>query len=139
VDGEKKPAMGYIYEAMDRAKEVIANSFNGDEKKYAPIFQIIDNRWDIQLHRPLHAVGWYLNPEYFYKAEHIDPEIMIGFYECIRKLNSDVKFQNQIDVELSMYSKADGFFGNYMAIRKRAEKSPGTHIYILHYIYNHSR
>ncbi|XP_052208194.1 uncharacterized protein LOC127811998 [Diospyros lotus] len=140
VNGEKKPAMGYIYEAMDRAKEAIANSFNGDEKKYAPIFQIIDNRWDVQLHRPLHAAGWYLNPEYFYKAERIDPEIMTGLYECIRKLNPDIKVQDQIDAELSMYSNADGFFGNYMAIRKRAEKSPGTHIYyILHYIYNHSR
>ncbi|XP_052187694.1 uncharacterized protein LOC127798276 [Diospyros lotus] len=124
VDGEKKPAMGYIYEAMDRAKEAIANSFNGDEKKYAPIFQIIDNRWDVQLHRPLHAAGWYLNPEYFYKAEHIDPEIMNGLYECIRKLNPDIKVQDQIDAELSMYNNADGFFGNYMAIRKRAEKSP---------------
>ncbi|XP_058003663.1 uncharacterized protein LOC110645316 [Hevea brasiliensis] len=27
VDGEKRPAMGYIYEAMDRAKEAIAKSF----------------------------------------------------------------------------------------------------------------
>ena len=40
VDGEKKPAMGYIYEAMDRAKEAIANSFNGDEKKYNNINNI---------------------------------------------------------------------------------------------------
>ena len=101
-DGEKKLAMGYIYEVIDRAKEAIANSSNGDEKKYAPIFQIIDNRWDVQLHRTLHATGWYLNPEYFYKAEHIDPEIMTGLYECIRKLNPDVNVQDQIDAELSM-------------------------------------
>ncbi|KAJ9552901.1 hypothetical protein OSB04_016946 [Centaurea solstitialis] len=33
VDGEKKPAMGYIYEAMDRAKEAIAKSFNNIEDK----------------------------------------------------------------------------------------------------------
>jgi len=28
VDNEKKPAMGYIYEAMDRAKETIEKSFS---------------------------------------------------------------------------------------------------------------
>lgn len=27
IDGEKKPPMGYIYEAMDRAKEAIQKSF----------------------------------------------------------------------------------------------------------------
>src|ERR1044072_7280746 len=38
VDNEKKPAMGYIYEAMDRAKEAIEASFNGDKTKYEDIF-----------------------------------------------------------------------------------------------------
>ena len=31
VDGEKKPPMGYIYESIDRAKETITNSFEGNE------------------------------------------------------------------------------------------------------------
>ncbi|KAA0032567.1 uncharacterized protein E6C27_scaffold43053G00270 [Cucumis melo var. makuwa] len=59
VDGEKKPPMGYIYEAMDRAKETIAKSFNNNEEKYKDIFTIIDRRWELQLHRPLHAAGYY--------------------------------------------------------------------------------
>ncbi|KAJ9189299.1 hypothetical protein P3X46_000609, partial [Hevea brasiliensis] len=42
VDNEKKLAMGYIFEAMDRAKEAIANSLNGNEEKYKSIFEIID-------------------------------------------------------------------------------------------------
>ncbi|KAK0583740.1 hypothetical protein LWI29_002363 [Acer saccharum] len=56
VDGERKPLMGYIYEAMDRAKEAIARSFKWDEKRYEEIFRIIDIRWNVQLHRPLHGV-----------------------------------------------------------------------------------
>ncbi|XP_028073436.1 uncharacterized protein LOC114275578 isoform X2 [Camellia sinensis] len=44
VDGEEKPPMGYIYEAMDRAKEAIANAFDGKEEKYKEIFEIIDQR-----------------------------------------------------------------------------------------------
>lgn len=62
VDGEKKPPMGYIYEAMDRAKESIAKAFNSVENKYKEVFKIIDARWDIQLHHPLHGVGYFLNP-----------------------------------------------------------------------------
>nr|XP_016514653.1 PREDICTED: uncharacterized protein LOC107831404 [Nicotiana tabacum] len=43
VDGEQKPPMGYLYEAMDRAKEAIQASVS-DEQKYAKVFQIIDAR-----------------------------------------------------------------------------------------------
>ncbi|RDX85676.1 hypothetical protein CR513_33104, partial [Mucuna pruriens] len=55
VDNEKRPAMSYIYEAMDRAKKAIQKAFNGKEEKYKDIFAIIDRRWDCQLHHPLHA------------------------------------------------------------------------------------
>ncbi|KAF7812484.1 glutamic acid-rich protein-like [Senna tora] len=44
VDNEKKPAMSYIYEAMDRAKEAIQKSFNYREEKHRDIFDIIDER-----------------------------------------------------------------------------------------------
>ncbi|RVW19146.1 hypothetical protein CK203_095168 [Vitis vinifera] len=65
VDGEKK-LLWDIYEAMNRAKDAIVRSFNGNEEKYKEIFNIIDKRWEIQLHRPLHAAGYFLNPEFFY-------------------------------------------------------------------------
>ena len=47
VDGEKKTHMGYIYEAMNRAKNTIVRSFNGNEEKYKEIFNIIDTRWEM--------------------------------------------------------------------------------------------
>ena len=50
VDNERKPAMGYIYETMDRAKEVIIKAFNENEERYSNIFKIIDERWECQLH-----------------------------------------------------------------------------------------
>jgi hypothetical protein len=62
VDSEKKPAMGYIYEAMEKAKETIMKSFDLDESKYKEVFKIIDDRWTCQLHRPLHVAGHFLNP-----------------------------------------------------------------------------
>ena len=50
VNGEKKAPMGYIYEAMTRAKETIVKGFLGNEEKYKEIFEIIDRRWEIRLH-----------------------------------------------------------------------------------------
>lgn len=57
VENEKKPVVGYIYEAMDRAKEVIQKTFDGDESKYKNVFAIIDKRWEEQLQQPLHLPG----------------------------------------------------------------------------------
>lgn len=62
VDGDAKPAMGYIYEAMDTSKEKIAQNFHHKKKSYQAIWDIIDLRWDRSLHRPLHAAGHFLNP-----------------------------------------------------------------------------
>lgn len=46
VDNIKEPAMGYVYKAMDRAKDAIQGSFNGNEEMYKEIFAIIDKRWE---------------------------------------------------------------------------------------------
>jgi len=59
VDGDKKPAKGYIYESMNRAKEAIAASFRNKYVEYQKAFKIIDKRWECQLHRPLHATGFF--------------------------------------------------------------------------------
>ena len=53
VDQDKKPTLSIIYEAMDRAKLAIKAS-NKNWKKY---WDIIDRRWEGQLHRHLHAAG----------------------------------------------------------------------------------
>lgn len=63
VDSEERPAMGFIYELMDGAKEKIKLNFNGAERKYKPIWTKINTRWTPQLHQPLHAAGYYLNPQ----------------------------------------------------------------------------
>ena len=45
VDGEIL-AMGYIYEAMDQAKEHIKATYKDKLAKYGPIWEIIDRRWN---------------------------------------------------------------------------------------------
>ncbi|XP_075500617.1 uncharacterized protein LOC142539215 [Primulina tabacum] len=126
VDGEKKPPMGYIYEAMDRAKEAIAGSFDHKEDKYKDIFAIIDHRWTIQLHRPLHAAGHFLNPEFFYSDSNIenDNEVVTGLYKCIARMCETEELQDKIMDQLPMYKRAEGLFGMPMAVRQRNKKSP---------------
>ncbi|TYK20918.1 hypothetical protein E5676_scaffold284G00600 [Cucumis melo var. makuwa] len=126
VDGEKKPPMGYIYEAMDRAKETIAKSFNNNEEKYKDIFTIIDRRWELQLHRPLHAAGYYLNPSFYYSNPSIqeDDEIVNGLYSCITKMVASLDIQDKILAELSKYKRAEALFGQPLAIRQRDKICP---------------
>ena len=63
VDGDSKPAMSYIYKVMDRAKEQIATNFKNQDSRYKKVWKIIDTPWNLQLHRPLHAATYYLNPK----------------------------------------------------------------------------
>ncbi|WOH08409.1 hypothetical protein DCAR_0727849 [Daucus carota subsp. sativus] len=124
VDGENRPPMGYIYEAMDRAKEAIADAFNKNEARYQEYYDIIDNRWDIQLHQPLHAAGYYLNPEFYYKNPEIekDKEVSVGLYKCIERMIADVSVQDKIGEQLEIYKRAEGLFGLPLAIRQKRNR-----------------
>ncbi|CAH9075051.1 unnamed protein product [Cuscuta europaea] len=126
VHNERKPAMGYIYEAMDRAKEAIIKAFNGRDDKYKETFKIINSRWQDQLHHPLHAVGHYLNPAYFYADPQIEfnSEVTTGLYACIAKLVSENEEQLVIIDELSKYTRAKGLFGINLAVLTRKTKAP---------------
>ena len=85
VDGERL-AIGFIYEAMDQAKDQIKKAYKDKVAKYGPILAIIDERWNNQLHRPIHAARYFLNPRYHYKAKAIGAlkgEVRDGLIDCI--------------------------------------------------------
>ncbi|KAL6582972.1 hypothetical protein OROMI_005050 [Orobanche minor] len=126
VDGEKKTPMGYIYEAIDRAKEEIAAAFGNNEDRYLEIFNIIDNRWNCQLHRPLHAAGYYLNPAYYYTNPEVekDAEVKEGLFSCIKRLSRNEVEEVGIHNELVLYTKALKLFGIPMAIKMRSTYAP---------------
>lgn len=126
VDGEQKPSMGYIYEAMDRAKEAIAEGFKQNQSKYMPLYKIIDERWDSQLHRPLHAAGHFLNPAIYYDNTDIefDDEIQSGFFKCVGRLVLDKNDRIKITKELHSYKTAENNFGIELAVATRKTKAP---------------
>ena len=53
VDQDKKPTLSIIYEAMDIAKLAIKALV----KQWEKYWEVIDRRWECQLHRHLHAAG----------------------------------------------------------------------------------
>ena len=53
VDQDKKPTLSVIYEAMDSAKLAIKTSI----KQWKKYWEVIDRRWEGQLHRDLYAVS----------------------------------------------------------------------------------
>ena len=59
-----KPAMGFVYGAMDQAKEQINAAYGDKRQNYCSLWIIIDERWNKQVRRPLHATDYYLNPRY---------------------------------------------------------------------------
>ncbi|XP_070003147.1 uncharacterized protein [Nicotiana sylvestris] len=135
ADNEKNPAMRYIYEAMDRAKEAIVKAFDGNSAKYKDIFKIINERWSCQLHHPLHAVGHYLNPEYFYQNPTIEncKEVTDGLYACKEKLVPSIEVQDKIISEIPLYTRAEQQFGLPIAKKIKNDK-----IYWLWNLYGNS-
>ncbi|WOL10272.1 hypothetical protein Cni_G19026 [Canna indica] len=104
--------MGYIYEAMDRAKEQIANNLNNVESRYKKVWKIIDKRWDYQPHRPLHAATYYLNPRLHYESSFsADTEVMTGLYKVMDKFAPKIETMVKIISQLAKFDKTEGTFG----------------------------
>eukprot|EP00253_Pinus_taeda_P010457 PITA_10457 len=126
---EEKLAMGYIYEAMDHGKEKIRVDYKDKLTKYGRIWEIIDKKWNNQLHRPIHAVGYFLKPKYHYKARLGDLQVveikdgLIDCLECMVLINVD---QLEIHKQLTLFSMAAGTFGKNLAKKARDVDHP-TH------------
>ncbi|MQL75754.1 hypothetical protein Taro_008119 [Colocasia esculenta] len=111
VHGERRFEMGYLYEAMDRAKELIQMN---NKTTYAKWWEIIDRRWEHTLHHDLHAAGHFFNPQYMYKTdgrnENYDnaSEVLIGAKNIIKRMldNEDraiIACKQMHDYRLQLY------------------------------------
>jgi hypothetical protein len=129
VDGDK-PTMGYLYEAMDRAKEAIRAYYDdkGDDgfQRRLQIWGVIDQRWNNTLHRPIHAAGIYLNPAFSYSCGfRFDVEVMEGFLTCVERMVLSHEEHAEISKEMEIYRISGGTFGVQMAIADWKTKMPG--------------
>ena len=126
--------MGYLYEAMDKAKETIKTRLKNRMSQYGPYIRVIDARWDKQLHSPLHAAGCFLNPGiYFRPSFSKQREVTRGLLTTIMRLVPDCDTQDNISAQIKEYKKATGLFGITIAIRQREKLNPGNNFYFLQY------
>ena len=125
VDSEKMPPMGFIYGAMDKAKEEIAKNLGGEEKDYKEIWEIIDEKWDFQLHQHLHAAAYYLNPRIRYSDKPSNhPEIKLGLYHCMNRMFKDPNDLEKADLQLDEFQQKNGFFGLRQAQGSYMKRNP---------------
>ncbi|KAL2928026.1 Acetyl-coenzyme A carboxylase carboxyl transferase subunit beta [Bienertia sinuspersici] len=124
VRSDKKPAMGYVYAGLYRAKEAMKREFRKREE-YLTYWNVIDQRWEQHQQLPLYAAGFYLNPTFFYSIdEDLPGTIVSGMFDCIERLVPDTKIQDKIIKELTSYKTAAGDFGRKMAVRARESLLP---------------
>ncbi|KAH7674607.1 Ribonuclease H-like protein [Dioscorea alata] len=121
-----KGAVGFIYDAMDRAKEEIKSNVGDEEAKYLPIWTMIDDIWNDYLHSPLHAAGYYLNPSLFYSNDFfVDHEVTTGLVTCtVRMTNGLANQQDLIAHQLNAYGTARDAFADEIAVAQRNKVSP---------------
>ncbi|XP_026386169.1 uncharacterized protein LOC113281596 [Papaver somniferum] len=126
LNGEDdRPQLGYIYETMGQVKEQIKKNHQGRKSKYQPLWTVIDGIWDDQLHSPIHAAGYYLNPGLFYFEDFCaDSEVKTGFLCCIVRILEDKREQDLIATQFKEYKMLGGTFGCGDAIDLRARLAP---------------
>eukprot|EP00253_Pinus_taeda_P021121 PITA_21121 len=110
--------MGYLYEAMDRAKEAIWACYDdkGDDgfQKQLLLWGVIDERWNNTLHRPIHATGLFLNPAFSYACGFdFDAEIMDGFLTCVQNMVRSPEQRIEISKQIETYRMADAWWKMY--------------------------
>ncbi|XP_058220088.1 uncharacterized protein LOC131330497 [Rhododendron vialii] len=125
ADSEEKPSMGYLYEAMDKAKEAIKTRLQNGVSLYTPYTRVVDARWDRQLYSPLHAAGCFLNPGIYFRPTFTkQKDVSRGLVMAITVLVPDNFMQEKISEQLEEYKQSTGHFGMSLAIRQRERLNP---------------
>ncbi|MQL97653.1 hypothetical protein Taro_030346, partial [Colocasia esculenta] len=128
--------MGYLYEAIDRAKELIQMN---NKTTYAKWWEIVDRRWEHTLHHDLHAAGHFFNPQYMYRTdgrrENYDnsSEVLIGAKNVIKRMldNEDraiIACKQMHDYRLQLYHFGTSTAQRAAQILSPAEATPSETI-----------
>lgn len=121
-----KPAVGFIYELMTRAKESIRTYYIMDEIKCKTLLDIVDKRWQNNLHSPLHSAAAFLNPSIQYNPEiKFLGSIKEDFYRVLEKLLPTPELRRDITNQILLFTRASGMFGCNLAKEAIESVSPG--------------
>ncbi|GAB4826290.1 hypothetical protein Ancab_040356 [Ancistrocladus abbreviatus] len=121
-----KPAVGFIYELMTRAKESIRTYYIMDETKCKTFLDIVDKKWHNQLHTHLHAAAAFFNPSIQYNPEiKFLGAIKEDFFAVLEKLLPTPELRRDITNQILLFTRAGGMFGCNLAKEARDTVAPG--------------
>ncbi|XP_058727425.1 uncharacterized protein LOC131598872 [Vicia villosa] len=129
VNSIGKPATGFIYEAMKQAKlEILKNLSKGCVESLMPLWEIIDERWDKQLHNPLYAAGYFLNQQFHYSYGFREDNLMIesGLHHCITRMVTDPEERAKIETQLDDFDKRANLLGRPTAVMTARDEVPSV-------------
>ncbi|GAU47722.1 hypothetical protein TSUD_285090 [Trifolium subterraneum] len=83
-----------------------------------PLLEIINERWEKQLHSPLQAAGYFLNPQFHYSPRFIDDvKVQHDLQSCITRMVVDPKARAKIEIQLDDFDKRADLLGQKFVIR----------------------
>ncbi|KAL4355706.1 hypothetical protein AHAS_Ahas09G0013500 [Arachis hypogaea] len=127
MDSEDKAAMGFLYQAMYKAREDMVKRFQKRKRVVEPYLKILDSRWDLQLKRNLHVVGYWLNPAFRFNYAEFDKhkDTVSALLDVIeRYAYGDADLITKLTSEKRIVKNAEGDFGRQSAIRERSTVMP---------------
>ncbi|MQL71915.1 hypothetical protein Taro_004259 [Colocasia esculenta] len=131
VDGEDKNDMGYLYEAMDKAKERLREKHPMAFQKW---WRIIDARWESTLHHDLHVVGYFFNPRHQYSdSPHNDSEVLQGTINVISRLSRSTDERIDAMMEIDRFKLKLDIYRDYDLREAVNRMSPGESWVMLDY------
>ncbi|KAL4568318.1 hypothetical protein LXL04_023927 [Taraxacum kok-saghyz] len=124
-DTDEKPALGYVYEGMHRARKGVKELFKKKKELYKPYTNIIDRRWDRMLRKSIHCAAYWLNPNFQFNRESFcsKSEVVSGVLEMVEKFSLGVGHFD-LTMMLGKFREAVGTFGRVSAIASRTTMRP---------------
>jgi hypothetical protein len=116
-----QPAMGKVYPSMFKALEQIKALDFLSPSECARIHTRFNKRWE-QLHSPLHAAGYVLDPEFLSHQQHPE-EVMEGFLQVVERMLPDPHDQQLVMEQLTRFRAQEGIFARAV-VREGAKTMP---------------
>ncbi|XP_042509285.1 uncharacterized protein LOC122084935 [Macadamia integrifolia] len=99
-------------------------NFTNKERSWKKVLAIIDDRWEVQMDRPLYAAAFYLNASKYFDYINDAPfeescKIQDAFMSVIERMVPDLTVQDKIIRESQLYRKCEGSFSRSLAFKQR--------------------
>ena len=111
VDSDDKPAMGYLYATIHKAREEMIKRSKRRKKRIEPYLRILNSWWDNQLYKNLHVASYWLNPSNQFNTTKMEKhrQTISGLLDVIEKYSyENPTLQSKLTSEMKLFRNAEG-------------------------------